>query len=99
MVVWSRAIIRVLWGLGRADGQPAVVLLELLGDDRGLAVQVDVTPAQPGGLAAAQPAQCDQVVGRVLPVIFDAVQELRGLGGGPDGDGGPFPGAPPLLIR
>ncbi len=83
--------------LGRADRQPAVVLLQLLGDHRGLAVQVDVAPAQPGGLAATQPAQRDQVVGGIQPVLFYAVQELRGLLGGPHRDREPLPGPPPLF--
>jgi uncharacterized membrane protein len=52
-------------------------LLQLLGDHRGLAVQVDVAPAQPGGFPAAQAAQRDQVVGGIQPVPFDAGQELR----------------------
>ena len=39
-------------GLRRAQHQAAVVLLQLAGDDRGRAVQVDIGPAQSGGLAA-----------------------------------------------
>jgi hypothetical protein len=39
-------------GLRRAQHQAAVILLQLAGDDRGRAVQVDIGPAQPGGLAA-----------------------------------------------
>jgi hypothetical protein len=38
-------------GLGRADGQLPVVLLQLLADHRHLAVQVHVAPAQPGRYA------------------------------------------------
>jgi hypothetical protein len=42
--------------LGRAEGQVPVVLLQLLADHGGCAVEVDVAPVQPGGLAAVQPA-------------------------------------------
>jgi hypothetical protein len=38
--------------LAAADGQPAVVLVQLQADQRGPAVQVDVAAAQPGRLAA-----------------------------------------------
>jgi len=40
--------------LGRAAGQVPVVLLQLLADHGGGAVEVDVASAQPGGLAAAR---------------------------------------------
>jgi len=42
-------------GLGRAGDHVPVVLLKLLGDDGDAVVEVDVAPAQPAGLAAAQP--------------------------------------------
>ena len=61
--------------LGRAQGDVAVVLLELPGDDRGAGAEVDVAPAQPAGFAAPQPAQRDQVVGGVQPVALDGVEE------------------------
>ena len=46
--------------LGRAQGDVAVVLLELPGDDRGAGIEVDIAPAQPGGFAAPQAAQRNQ---------------------------------------
>jgi hypothetical protein len=69
----------------------------LAGDDRGRAVQIDVAPAQPGRLAAAQAAQRDQVVDGIQPVLFDRGEELSGLLRGPHCDRGPFAGPPPLL--
>ncbi|MGH3190730.1 MAG: hypothetical protein ACRDPY_22085 [Streptosporangiaceae bacterium] len=45
-----------------------VVLLELPGNDRGAGVEIDVAPPQPGGFAAPQAAQRDQMVGGVQPV-------------------------------
>jgi hypothetical protein len=43
----------------------------LLAEHRGLAVQVHITPAQPGRLAPAQAAQRDQAIGGVQPVLSD----------------------------
>lgn len=51
--------------LGRAQRNVTVVLLELPGDDRGAGVEIDVAPPQPGGFAAPQAAQRDQMVGGV----------------------------------
>ena len=48
-------------------------------------------PQATSGFPAAQPAQRDQVVGGIQPVVFDAGQELRGLLGGPHRHRGPFP--------
>jgi hypothetical protein len=62
-----------------------------------LPAEVDIAPAQPGRLAAAQAPQRDQVIGGMQPVTGDAVQELRGLGSGPHRHGGTFPGALPVL--
>jgi hypothetical protein len=39
-------------GLGRAQDDMAVVLLELPADDGGARIEVDVAPAQPGCFAA-----------------------------------------------
>jgi len=83
-------------GLRRAQHQAAVVLLELAGDDRGGAVEVDVAPAQPGRLAPAQPAQRDQMVGGVEPVAADGVQESCGLRRRPHRHRRTDPGALPL---
>src|SRR5271166_1629006 len=71
----------------QAGGAPTVRAADLPG-----AVQVHVTPAQPGRLAAPQAAQRDQVIGGIQPVPPDRVQELRGLPCGPHSDGGPLPG-------
>jgi hypothetical protein len=90
------AITRTLCGvLGGHNAQPPVVLLQLLADHRGLAVQVHITPAKPGRLAASQAAQGDQVIGGIQPVhrtesrnfaVCAAVHTRRG----------PFPGPAPL---
>jgi len=81
--------------LGRVGDEVPAILLQLLADHRGRAVQVDVTPAQPGGLAAAQPAQRYQVIGRIQPVAPGSSSGTGGLRGHPycyrRADPGPLP--------
>jgi len=69
--------------LRRAHRDVPVVLLQLSGDDCRGRVQVDVAPAQPAGIAAAEPAQRDQVVPGVQAVAADGIEERGGLRRGP----------------
>jgi hypothetical protein len=49
----------------RPGDQPPAELLQLLGHRQRPGIQIHVAPPEPGGLAAAQPAQRDQVEQRV----------------------------------
>jgi hypothetical protein len=71
-VALSRAMTRRLDAvLGGADRDGVPVGDALLPDHDDPGVEVDVGPAQPGGLAAAQSAQRDQPPQRVQPVVGD----------------------------
>jgi hypothetical protein len=90
MVVLSSAMTRrpaSLFG-GPAISRPAE-LLQLPRHGQGPGIEVEVAPPQADGLAAAQPAQRDEVEQRVQAVTAHLGQELRGLGGGPHSDGRP----------
>lgn len=49
-------------GLGRADHGPPVVALHLMRHHQQSVVQVQIAPAEPGGLATTQPHQRDQQI-------------------------------------
>ncbi|MGH3535099.1 MAG: hypothetical protein ACRDQG_10400 [Pseudonocardiaceae bacterium] len=83
-------------GLGVTDGELAAVLLELSTNQQHPVVEVHVAPAQGAGLAAAQSDQGDQPEQRVVAVMADVVEELCGLVGGPDRDGGVLAGGAPV---
>lgn len=68
-------------------------MLDLAGDVGQPGVQVQVGPAQPAGLTAAQPLQRDQMVGGEQAVPGSSFQEPPGLGGSPDRDRRAGPGA------
>ena len=62
-------------GLGWADRDGVAVGDALLADHDDAVVEVDIGPAQPGCLAAAQPALGDQPPQRVQPVVGDGPEE------------------------
>jgi hypothetical protein len=88
-------------GLRWADMHGASVGDALLLDGDRAGVQVDVAPAQPGGLAAAQPAQRDQSPHRIERVVGDGGEERGQLLRGPDRDDRSLallaPGGDPLI--
>jgi hypothetical protein len=97
-VLRSSAITRILCGV--FGGPVTICPLRCWicrADHRHALIQIDVTPAQPGRLAAPQPAQRDQMEGRVQPVIADRGEEVRGLRHRPHRHRRAFPGTPPML--
>jgi hypothetical protein len=82
-------------GFGWSGFDGAAVGDALLIDHHDVLVEVDVDPAQPGGLTTALATQGDQPPHGEQPVLMHVVEEPGQLAGGPHGDAGAGFAAPP----